>query len=354
MLLVFCLALSLMSLTHTTTTSTPMPTAAPNSSQSKELNSLNSDKSSLESQRIELEKRQDFWHATYLTLAMLAVALGILSWLSQRFESKNAHVERPLTTRISKIDDRIREIEKEVSDAALAEMQSAAAHIEHETEALKQRNLKTESALNAANVSLEQERLKRLDLEKSLAPRILPYREYTDGTTNVDDLKACGPTEVNIEFSRDAEAERAAYNLAFLFHKAGWNVVSAAPASKVLFDGIAVYGLESPEREKADLLHTNISETVQEWLLLNGWRAVMKAPGWGIGSIGVTKAPAQIFVEVGLKPNPYFEKDTVTDEVMIKVMEMYRNKAPNANPDKPIRNESLDVPGNNFLKLNMK
>src|SRR5271166_4111117 len=56
-------------------------------------------------------------------------------------------------------------------------------------EQLRQQNLATEGRLTAANRVLEEERLRRLELEKSLAPRDLPFILYVDGTTNVDDLK---------------------------------------------------------------------------------------------------------------------------------------------------------------------
>jgi hypothetical protein len=113
-------ALSLISLKASMPIKTQMPTATPNAAQSQELNSLNSEKTLLENQRIQLEGRQDRLHTTYIVLAFIAIGIAILSGLSQRRETQLSRQERPLVARLSAIERRLREMEKDVSDAALA------------------------------------------------------------------------------------------------------------------------------------------------------------------------------------------------------------------------------------------
>jgi hypothetical protein len=65
--------LSFMSLIHTAPKKNQMPIPTPTPSQSSELNSLNSEKISLENRRKELERWQDFWHSGVCVKYIIAV-----------------------------------------------------------------------------------------------------------------------------------------------------------------------------------------------------------------------------------------------------------------------------------------
>jgi len=136
-----------------------MPTPTPTPSQSRELNDLNSEKNSLQKKRNDLEIRQNLWHDAYLTLAIIAAAFGGLSWLFQHLESKGSRKERPINVRLSAIDDRIREIDKEVFDTALGQTWAIAATAED----------------HAQSEQLERERL-----EAQIAPRRLTLQQQKD------------------------------------------------------------------------------------------------------------------------------------------------------------------------------
>jgi multidrug efflux pump subunit AcrA (membrane-fusion protein) len=177
------------------------------------------------------------------------------------------------------IESKRRDIEKQVSDLAIAEAQAIGSQAEQKAQEADERAEKTaqenvelkaslsrEAAESKARseelrrqnltteTTLESERSTRLQLEKSLAPRVLPYRIYVDETTNVDDLRVFGAMDVSLQYVRDAEAERTAANLKYLFEKAGWRVTSFSPSSENLADGVFIMGyvvpFKAPRRTK--------------------------------------------------------------------------------------------------------
>jgi hypothetical protein len=111
-----------------------------------------------------------------------------------------------------------------------------AANASERAEELKMENLLTEEKLEA-------ERQTRLDLEASLAPRILPYQIGPQGKTSFDDLKPFSGVEVIIEHVDDAEAERAANAIAQVIKLAGWKIVSLSARRERnigFYDGVVV------------------------------------------------------------------------------------------------------------------
>jgi hypothetical protein len=211
---------------------------------------------------------------------------------------------------------------------------------------LKKQNLATQSQLTAANVAFEQERERRLELEKALSPRELPFRTYADRTTNVDDLRKWGPIEVIVEYAQDLESYRTASNLIFLFEKAGWKIAKAGPANGIPADGVtiepskpAIRDNESSEESIRRILDEepsdNLALTVTAWLSLNAW----KAKRWS--AVRGELAPHQLLVIVGMKPNPYSKDEEAQKSRDTRTMSWLASLAPNANPNKPITVEYL-------------
>jgi hypothetical protein len=343
MRLVLILALSFMSLISATPTSTQMPTATPDSAQSKELNSLNSEKTSVQNRRNDLEARQDLWHGWYLTLAIVAVALGALSWLFQHLESRNARREKPLISRISQIDERVREIEKQIADTALAETGAIAAdatskagianeaagaaneragklekdaaeerirasNIEHETVLLRQQNLATEGRLTEANAGIESEKAKRLQMELLLAPRVLLIRGNGKGT-NLDILKEFTDMKVYVRFlPDDAEVRRATESIAGTLHRAGFTDIELQPfpgAEAEHFDGVNI-GTSRPIVAQAGSLEDFEKSKRGERLLLV-FSKFFADEGWISGREWAERGELkenEFRITVGFKPNP--------------------------------------------------
>jgi hypothetical protein len=357
------LAISFMSLTPTNPTKQQMPTPAPTPSQSRELNSLNSEKNSLESQKSGLETRQDFWHSAYLILAFVAVALGALSWLFQSFESKNARRERPITARLSEIDGRTREIAKQISEAALGETWEIAANaidraeaakddaekahdsaaqanvragdLEVEAAQLKKGNLETETHLSAANAEIERVQTQRIELEKTLLPRTFASVVPSD----LDKLKAFTGTKIVLRFLPDAEAERASANLLGLFKAAGWDVSQVVPDPTkfaLFFDGVSVgQWTASPEQWKnAGQDGKDRMTELREFTRLSGIsiRAagelvdLMKSHGWEAQTkwADTQLSPDTLEVTVGFKPSPYFDPQSIKE--MNSILEKERQR----------------------------
>jgi hypothetical protein len=357
------LALSLVSLIPTATNSMQMPTATPDSSQSIELNSLNSEKTSLQKQRRDLEGRQDSWHTAYLWLAIVAVVLGAFSWISQRFESKNARQERPLTSRVSQIDERIREIEKLISDRALAETGAVAANatkdagiankaagdaneragklekeageerirasnIEKDTALLKQQNLATESRLAEANQRLELERMTRLDLEASIAPRAF------GPNIQIAPLKSYAGVEVIFECVPDMEAITAAKLLSEVLMVAGWKqpaeikILPLTPESLAGLSGVTIYRyfrhlpvVENPHES----MSSKAAEALESFLSDHDWRVML------YDDTNDSVGPNEVKVHIGMKPTPHFEP-ALEREIEEKIKQIQRDSEKESPP----------------------
>jgi hypothetical protein len=193
----------------------------------------------------------------------------------------------------------------------------------------------------------------RMELENSLNPRLMYFLEFSDGTTNIDDLQSIKGKSVRFRFVPDAEAARAAINLAGLFSAAGWKIETILPIADVTAetlgqDGITVETYRPPKREltSADWSialadHSAVGQSrattdaVSKWLRENGWES--QAGDAEAGEI----TPDSILVRVGLKPYPFFE-----DSRYKKVMDednKRRNIDPNRYKDKTVVHRTLTV-----------
>lgn len=83
--------------------------------------------------------------------------------------------------------------------------------------------------------------------------------------------------------------------------------------------------------------------------MANDWDAEIAS-----GEVGAN-LPNQIVVQVGFKPNPYFENPKIK-EIRIKAKAAWARAfpLPNLNPDKPIKFREGLGPSNNFLEYKPK
>jgi len=185
-----------------------------------------------------------------------------------------------------------------------------------------------------ARKTAEAEHLARLEMEKTLAPREIWLKTYEDGTTNVDDLKNKGRIKVLIEFIPDFEAARTAKNLDFLFAQSGWEVTLRPSSDFSTQDGVTIKRLilhgdstDFRPEEKSGML----SFTLKAWLMSNDWEtheATIEQAELSENDIAIV---------VGLKPSPYFQPKQFKENNKREI-DGLREFAPNANPDKPIKN----------------
>jgi hypothetical protein len=188
----------------------------------------------------------------------------------------------------------------------------------------------------AKDAELEAEKSKRVELEKSLAPRAIALtKRPKDGTSNVDELKPFAGVNVILRALTDAEAIRAAQNLSDLLTEAGWHIVRTERSGELaehFFDGVVIEpfnsGLKmleldkalppnSPPEEHMKLMHERskydvpgrATDALVTFLTSNNWVSRRQATG--------REVPENtLVINVGFKPAPYFplkgDKEGVT------------------------------------------
>ena len=160
-------------------------------------------------------------------------------------------------------------------------------------------NVRKEAA--QANEKAENERLTRIKLEESLAPRAITITNKTN-----DELKLFAGTKVFMLSVDDQEARSLVGQLRVLFDMAGWNIIGTAQTKSPLPDWVEILsrtmtkGFDTPPNPAAELLGYQLKDCniqTQTHQALTVWPE-------GVPDDAV-------FVQIGLKPQPYF-----TDKMM--------------------------------------
>jgi hypothetical protein len=165
---------------------------APTPAQSERLNALQSREASLTTERAASNTWENRWHRAYEWALVLTAVLGGFSILFQVFERKDILSGKRAEEAIAEVERQRHEIERQISDFAIAQAQSigseatAAAKVADQkaqeaqqkteqlkldSEELRKANLETEANLTRANAEIAAVNAKRLELERSLAPR---------------------------------------------------------------------------------------------------------------------------------------------------------------------------------------
>ena len=123
-----------------------------------------------------------------------------------------------------------------------------------------------------ARMRAEQETVKRLELEKSIAPGELRHVER-GGISIIDPLKSFAGTEVILWYFRDDEPLRAIANIDGLRRKAGWNSGTKGAEKRELshafFGGVVV----EPHISTAGGDTNAAADALVEFLRANNWLA---------------------------------------------------------------------------------
>lgn len=168
--------------------------------------------------------------------------------------------------------------------------------------------------LDAARVQalrdLEAEKVTRLEMEKALAPRVIPFLNFEKGKSNLDLLKNFAGQPVVIEFLPDFESRRAASELQTALEVAGWKILGVKPNQELwtgFWEGVVsepYVGMRSPnlsdERREIEMKATSQSReaaiALTSFLQDHDWKA--RTHG------GTTDIPLQsIKISVGFKPS---------------------------------------------------
>ena len=190
------------------------------------------------------------------------------------------------------------------------EANQRASEANERAEQLAKENLATES-------KLEKEKLARLELEKSLAPRTLTIASYPDNRATFDSLKPFADIKVVMFVLPDAEAQRAAGSIAALVEPANWKIETVTVTSSLnigFYDGVVVspptrilpkYPLE--DRQNASKSY-KAAEALVAILKSQNWEArVSPVPG------AAEQDPNTLKIHIGFKPSPYFDPDWVKE-----------------------------------------
>lgn len=172
-------------------------------------------------------------------------------------------------------------------------------------EAQREKTLTLEKGNIESQRALETERTKRLELERSIAPRYVPLFE-SGGKSNIDPLRPFAGVEMIVWYFPDDESQRAAGNIDALAKRAGWKLAKAAANPKLghsFFDGVVVEPHFSPGQGDTD----TAADALVEFLRANNW-VVRK---WTDEASTVPQNTVRI--SVGLKPTPYFLNKEMRD-----------------------------------------
>lgn len=94
-----------------------------NPATSQELNSLNAQRSELQTERDSLRGKQDFWHDWAVGLGLFAALVGLVAGSFAHMESKRAYAQRGVDDRLSGIDAKIASWTKTDSEWRIARLQ---------------------------------------------------------------------------------------------------------------------------------------------------------------------------------------------------------------------------------------
>ena len=159
------------------------------------------------------------------------------------------------------------------------------------------KNLELEKSNIAAARELESEKAKRVEMEKSLAIRELPFISVM-GTSNAEGLKPFAGCQFILRSLPEAEPARAASSLLTVLELAGWVKAGRVLSPEYMspeYDGVTVctgLGAKSTESERA------AAKALVAFLNANGWEARKGKPH--------DATPNTILITVGFKPAPYF------------------------------------------------
>lgn len=159
----------------------------------------------------------------------------------------------------------------------------------HKTEGLHQDNIAAQSAL-------EKERTARLEMEKSLAPRSIPF-VMINGISNIESLSPFAGMQYQIRHLPDAEPSRAAHSLDALLNISRWkatNKVVSPEFTMGLWDGVTICWVFPGDWDK-DRPFREASDALIKFLEANGWSA--KRGPWSDPAM-----PGTLQITIGFKP----------------------------------------------------
>jgi hypothetical protein len=195
-----------------------------------------------------------------------------------------------------------------IANQLAGEANERAGNANQRAEVLAKENLATE-------VKLEKEKRARLELEKSLAPRVLTIASYIDDRATYASLRPFPDTKVLMYVLSDAEAQRAAGSIAALIQQAFWKIETVTITSDLnsgFYDGVVV---SPPMRILPEYPLEDKQNAARSGAAADALVAILKSQNWEARAQPAEKAFEQdtktLKIFVGFKPSPYFDPDWV-------------------------------------------
>jgi hypothetical protein len=245
------------------------------------------------------------WKTLMTMLGGVLVTIGVTGELW--FQSNGSRIEEELRSKnhqVVAILSKQTEDSKVLAETLAGENIGLGKKVDRVTTAARAREAELKKENLATEQRLEDERKTRLEMEASLAPR---YLWAGTGTHDISPLRAYEGVQVEMVVIQDAEAIRAADELASVLSSAKWKVVGppTIELGSNIPDGVTITKFFS--RSKMPLTGERPAKgevALLDFLDANGWDAneAMFRPDEG-------RADNTLLISVGMKPNPYFEPD---------------------------------------------
>jgi hypothetical protein len=296
---------------------------------------------SLTAQADRLEKSFSHWNHAYLVLVAVTAFFVFLTFVAQwvasgksgeldaarkavisakdgQLAEEFAHRDERIAKVKADADVSIAEVEAEADDKIFRAKQLAeqiGIDSNRKTEKLRAQNLETAAKLVAAEKSLEEERIARAEVEKSVAARRI-YSVQSGGKYNFDVLKPYAGTKFIIQTVPDWEARRAAANIAGILTGAGWTLDKAEVVDDNIEDGVSIQSYRAPARDSSNPKEYEkmvwadmgvesrsryVAQQLEKFLTESNWQAEAHTALFVEGPLF---PPDTIRIKVGLKPSP--------------------------------------------------
>lgn len=247
----------------------------------------------------------------YILALVATVILSIFVWTSAN--KYHDIVKHNADIKISNANVLLEKAKAEVAKAneRIADLEIQAKSLKLETErakeniALAQKQAAQANAEAAkANETAEAERLERVKLEASLAPRIIVV---TPETTN--ELKLFSGTSVAIEFDQDdPETKRLVGQIMFMLKSANWDFTAIIPTNSILQDGVRIFTKRIGENPPWTGKSTDAGKILSYQLKENGIKVGSYFPLRPQSPEFKDAPTADMLIQVGKIPQDYFIK----------------------------------------------
>ena len=305
------------------------PLSDPNSTQSRQLNSLVTERNSLQKHIGELQAKQDFWHDWYFDLSIAAVGFtvlaafcGALAVAASKLESKRSYDVRPVSAELTVVEGKIEQANHDDSQIAILEASTLASVAEGHTEGLRKANVKLSADLAkeiadaqtraeklreqnlAVEKDLESEKGKRVKLAASLLPR-----DFFDQSGALAALKSIQPMPVVFTYVNENEPRHMAEQIAWVFWQLGWPFSRTLATEEFIRPGITVGTGFAPGLRGTVSSNRSLSE---QHALVRKVVGVITNSGIeaeaGFPEGGFTESDGTLVISVGTKPNQEMEE----------------------------------------------